>query len=149
MEKIKEIIEYLQKCIAKSVSDNDKNDFVMITVSDAKQILTALEGRKRKMITEEQKIRLVNLLTSNYTMDELQELISLLRLDGLDITIKTEPVEGPSEEEIHIKLSEVVIDNDNLDYIKVVGEICGKLRYDLVKTFAGAKWCKNWKGGKK
>jgi hypothetical protein len=41
-----------------------------------------------------------------------------------------------TEEEIHLKLSEVVIDNDNLDYIKLTGEICGKLRWDLVKLFA-------------
>lgn len=41
-----------------------------------------------------------------------------------------------TENEIHSKLSEVKIDNDNLDYIKMVGEICGKLRYDLVAVFA-------------
>lgn len=41
-----------------------------------------------------------------------------------------------TEKEIHLKLSEVVIDNDNLDYIKMTGEICGQLRWDLVKLFA-------------
>ena len=41
-----------------------------------------------------------------------------------------------TEAEVHIKLSEIVIDNDNLDYIKETGEICGKLRWDLVKLFA-------------
>lgn len=40
------------------------------------------------------------------------------------------------EKEIHLKLSEIVIDNDNLDYIKAQGEICGKLRDDLVKMFS-------------
>lgn len=41
-----------------------------------------------------------------------------------------------NEKEVHLKLSEIKIDNDNLDYIKMVGEICGKLRDDLVKLFA-------------
>lgn len=41
-----------------------------------------------------------------------------------------------NEKEIHLKLSEVKIDNDNLDYIKATGEICGQLRWDLVKIFA-------------
>lgn len=41
-----------------------------------------------------------------------------------------------TEDEAHLKLSEIVIDSDNLDYIKATGEICGKLRYDLVKLFA-------------
>lgn len=41
-----------------------------------------------------------------------------------------------TENEIHLKLSDVKIDNDNLDYIKATGEICGKLRWDLVKLFA-------------
>ena len=41
-----------------------------------------------------------------------------------------------NKREIHLKLSEVEIDNDNLDYIKMTGEICGKLRWDLVKLFA-------------
>lgn len=40
------------------------------------------------------------------------------------------------EEYIHLKLSEVETDNDNLDYIKLTGEICGKLRRDLVKLFS-------------
>lgn len=40
------------------------------------------------------------------------------------------------EKEVHLKLSDVKIDNDNLDYIKMTGEICGKLRDDLVKLFA-------------
>lgn len=41
-----------------------------------------------------------------------------------------------NEKEVHLKLSDVEIDNDNLDYIKMTGEICGKLRDDLVKSFA-------------
>lgn len=41
-----------------------------------------------------------------------------------------------NEREVHLKLSDVKIDNDNLDYIKMTGEICGKLRDDLVKLFA-------------
>ncbi len=41
-----------------------------------------------------------------------------------------------TEAEVHLLLSKVVIDNDNLDYIKATGEICGKLRLDLVKLFA-------------
>lgn len=41
-----------------------------------------------------------------------------------------------TEAEVHLLLSNVVIDNDNLDYIKATGEICGKLRWDLVKLFA-------------
>jgi len=41
-----------------------------------------------------------------------------------------------NEREVHLKLSEVKIDNDNLDYIKMTGEICGKLRDDIVKLFA-------------
>jgi len=41
-----------------------------------------------------------------------------------------------TEEEIHLKLSEVEIDNDNLDYIKLTGGIGGKLRDDLVKLFS-------------
>ena len=41
-----------------------------------------------------------------------------------------------TERDAHLKLSEIKIDNDNLDYIKMTGEICGKLRWDLVKLFA-------------
>lgn len=41
-----------------------------------------------------------------------------------------------NDKEVHLKLSEIKIDNDNLDYIKFTGEICGKLREDLVKLFA-------------
>lgn len=41
-----------------------------------------------------------------------------------------------TEKEVHLKLSNIPIDNDNLDYIKATGEICGKLRDDLVKVFA-------------
>lgn len=41
-----------------------------------------------------------------------------------------------NEREVHLKLSDIKIDNDNLDYIKTTGEICGKLRDDLVKLFA-------------
>lgn len=41
-----------------------------------------------------------------------------------------------NEREVHLKLSDIKIDNDNLDYIKMTGEICGKLRDDLVKLFA-------------
>lgn len=41
-----------------------------------------------------------------------------------------------TEAEIHLKLSKIKIDNDNLDYIKMTGELCGKLRWDLVKLFA-------------
>ncbi len=41
-----------------------------------------------------------------------------------------------TEQEVHLLLSDVKIDNDNLDYIKMTGEICGKLRFDLVKLFA-------------
>lgn len=40
-----------------------------------------------------------------------------------------------TDNEIHLKLSDIKIDNDNLDYIKATGEICGKLRWDLVKLF--------------
>lgn len=36
------------------------------------------------------------------------------------------------EKEIHLKLSNIKIDNDNLDYIKATGELCGKLRWELV-----------------
>jgi hypothetical protein len=41
-----------------------------------------------------------------------------------------------TEREVHLELSNIKIDNDNLDYIKMTGEICGKLRDDLVKLFA-------------
>jgi len=41
-----------------------------------------------------------------------------------------------TEQEVHLLLSDVKIDNDNLDYIKLTGEICGKLRWDLVNLFA-------------
>ena len=41
-----------------------------------------------------------------------------------------------TEQEVHLLLSDVKLDNDNLDYIKATGEICGKLRWDLVKIFA-------------
>lgn len=41
-----------------------------------------------------------------------------------------------TEEEVHLKLSEIEIDNDNLDYIKLTGGIGGKLRDDLVKLFS-------------
>jgi len=41
-----------------------------------------------------------------------------------------------NEREVGLKLSEIKIDNDNLDYMKLVGEICGKLRDDLVKLFS-------------
>ena len=41
-----------------------------------------------------------------------------------------------TKKEAHLKLSEIKIDNDNLDYIKSTGEICGKLRDDLVKLMS-------------
>lgn len=41
-----------------------------------------------------------------------------------------------SEEDIHIALSSVKIDDDNLDYIKQIGEICGNLRWDIVKALS-------------
>lgn len=40
-----------------------------------------------------------------------------------------------TDKEIHLKLSNIVLDNDNLDYMKLTGEICGKLRWDLVELF--------------
>jgi len=40
------------------------------------------------------------------------------------------------EKQLHLILSDVKIDNDNLDYIKMTGEICGKLRWDLVELFS-------------
>jgi hypothetical protein len=36
----------------------------------------------------------------------------------------------------YLKLSEIKIDNDNLDYIKHTGELYGKLNWNLVKLFA-------------
>lgn len=44
-----------------------------------------------------------------------------------------------TEAEVNLILSNVEIDRDNLDYIKMTGEICGKLRWDLVKLFASPK----------
>lgn len=41
-----------------------------------------------------------------------------------------------TEKEVHLKLSNIKIDNDNIDYIKMTGEITGKLRDDLVKLFS-------------
>jgi len=41
-----------------------------------------------------------------------------------------------TEREVHLELSKIKIDDDNIDYIKKTGEICGKLRDDLVKLFA-------------
>lgn len=49
------------------------------------------------------------------------------------------------KEEVHLKLSKVVIDNENLDYIKLTSEICGKLRDDLVKLFADDYTCSTCK----
>lgn len=40
---------------------------------------------------------------------------------------------------IHIMLSGIKIDNDNLDYIKLTGEICGNLRCDLVEAIKNLK----------
>lgn len=40
---------------------------------------------------------------------------------------------------IHIMLSGIKIDNDNLDYIKLTGEICGNLRWDLVEAIKNLK----------
>lgn len=40
---------------------------------------------------------------------------------------------------IHIMLSGIKIDNDNLDYIKLTGEICGNLRWDLVEAIINLK----------
>lgn len=40
---------------------------------------------------------------------------------------------------IHIMLSGIKIDNDNLDYIKSTGEICGNLRWDLVEAIKNLK----------
>jgi hypothetical protein len=42
-----------------------------------------------------------------------------------------------NEKKIHLKLSDVKLDNDNLEYMKLTGEICGKLRDDLVRLFSG------------
>ena len=56
-----------------------------------------------------------------------------------------------TEAEVHLKLSEIKIDNDNLDYMKLVGAISGKLRYDLVKLFCQPDVIKSvcrCKGGK-
>jgi len=39
--------------------------------------------------------------------------------------------------EIYLKLSNIKIDNNNLDSIKTTGKICGKLRDDLVDLFSG------------
>ena len=41
-----------------------------------------------------------------------------------------------TEQEVHLKLSEIKIDNDNLDYIKANEELCGKLRWDLVESIS-------------
>ena len=40
---------------------------------------------------------------------------------------------------IYIMLSGIKIDNDNLDYIKLTGEICGNLRWDLVEAIKNLK----------
>lgn len=40
-----------------------------------------------------------------------------------------------TEREASLKLSEIKLDNDNLDYMKLTGEICGKLREDLIELF--------------
>lgn len=41
-----------------------------------------------------------------------------------------------TENQIHVELSNIKIDKDNLDYIKLCGEITGNLRWDLVKLFS-------------
>jgi hypothetical protein len=50
--------------------------------------------------------------------------------------LESQEVEGVTDEDIekqlHLKLSEIKIDKDNLDYCKANEELCGKLRWDLV-----------------
>ena len=42
------------------------------------------------------------------------------------------------EKLMHKELSELTIDPDNYEYIKSVGEVCGKLRYDIVERALAA-----------
>lgn len=46
------------------------------------------------------------------------------------------PCDKEVRETLHIILSKIDIDKDNLDYIKANEEICGKLRWDLVERIS-------------
>jgi hypothetical protein len=56
---------------------------------------------------------------------------------------RTIPCDKEVREILHIILSKIDIDKDNLDYIKANEEICGKLRWDLVERISN--YIKNMK----
>lgn len=66
---------------------------------------------------------------------ELHELIELAQKEAYNQALD----DKLDANKIHIMLSGIKIDNDNLDYIKLTGEICGNLRWDLVEAIKNLK----------